>query len=113
MGNGRVIGDELSVEVSKTKEGVYVFDFDRGQPGGNAIKFDQVHGELTRFHNHSEVFDFGNVELAFLKLQVKIELGHVLENMMGSFGMGLGVWRGNEEGIHIDDEPSFGNHVSE
>ena len=68
MGDGGVIGNELTVEIGKAKEGSYILDFSRGWPGSNAIKFDRVHGELTRFYDHSEVFDFRDIELAFLKL---------------------------------------------
>ena len=32
---------------------------------------------------------------------------------MGSFCMGLRVGGGNEEVVHVDDEPSFSNHVLE
>ena len=31
---------------------------------------------------------------------------------MSSFHVSLGVWESDEEVIHIDDEPSFSNHVS-
>ena len=67
MGNSGVVGDELSVEVGKAKEGSHVFYFIRSWPSGYAIKFDWVHGELTGFHNHSKVFDFRDIELAFLE----------------------------------------------
>ena len=68
---------------------------------------------LTGFHNHSKVFDFRNIELAFLKLQVKVKLSHALEDMTGPFFMGFWVGRGDEEVIHVDDELSFCDHVSE
>ena len=68
---------------------------------------------MTGFHDHSEVFDFGNVELAFLKLEVEVKLGHSLENTASSFGVGPWVGGGDQEVVHIDDEPSFSDHVSE
>ena len=92
---------------------MYFLDFDGGWPGSDAVEFYRVHGQLTGFHDHSEVFDFRNVELGFLELQVKVELGHALEDTAGSFCVGLGVGGGNEEVIHIDDEPSFSDHISE
>ena len=66
-GNCGVVGDELTIEVSETKEGSYILDFGRGWPGGNSIKLDQVHGKLTRFHNHSKVFNLRDIKLAFFK----------------------------------------------
>ena len=101
------------VEVSEAKKGLHVPDFGRSQPGSDATKFDWVHGELTRFHDHSEVLNFRNIELAFLKFKVEVKLGHVLKDTVSSFSVGGGVRGGNEEVIHVDDKPSFNDHVSE
>ena len=68
---------------------------------------------MTGLYDHSEVFNFRDIKLTFLKLQVEVKLGHALENVTDSFDMGLEVWGGNEEVIHIDDKPSFSDHVSE
>ena len=67
-GDSRVVGYKLTVEISKAQEGLYVLDFGGGQSSGNAIELDWVHGKLTRFYDHSEVFNFWDVELAFLEL---------------------------------------------
>ena len=101
------------VEVGKAEEGPHVLDFGEGRPGSNAIELDRVHGKLTGFHDHSEVFDFRDIELALLKLQVKVKLSHALEDMMGSFGVGLGVRGGNEQVVYVDNKPSFSDHVPE
>ena len=63
-----IVRDELTIEVSKAKEGSYILDFSRGWPGGDAVEFDWIHSELTGFHDHSEVFDFRDIELALLEL---------------------------------------------
>ena len=68
---------------------------------------------MTWFHYHSEVFDFRNVELALLKLEVEVKLGHLLEDVVSSFSVGFWVWGGDEEVVHVDDEPSFSDHVVE
>ena len=44
---------------------------------------------------------------------MKVELSHPLENVAGLFSMSFWIRGGNEEVIHIDDEPSFSDHVSE
>ena len=67
-GNSGIVGDELTIEIGKAKERTYILDFGWGQPGGHSIKFDRVHGKLPRFHNHSQVFNFRDVELTLLKL---------------------------------------------
>ena len=92
---------------------MYVLDFGRSWPGSDAIELDWVHGKLTGFHDHSEVFDFRDVELAFLELEVEVKLGHSLEDMTGLFCVGLWVGGGDEEVIHVDDEPSLSDHVPE
>ena len=84
-GNCGVVGYEPTVEIGKAKEGSYVLDFDGGWPGGDAVEFYWVHGELTGFHDHSEVFDFWDIELALLELQVKVEFRHMLEDTTGLF----------------------------
>ena len=112
-GDSGIVRNKLTVKVSKAKKGLHILDLCWSQPSSNAVEFDRVHGELTGFHDHSEVFDFRDVKLALLKLQVKVEFCHSLENSAGSFSMGDRVRRGNEEVIHIDDQPSFSNHVSE
>ena len=43
---------------------------------------------------------------------MKIKFSHMLEDMTGLVCMGLGVRGGGEEVVHIDDEPSFSDHVS-
>ena len=68
---------------------------------------------MSRFHDHSKIFDFRDIELAFLKLQVKVELGHMLEDMTGPLFIGFWVGGGDKEIVHIDNEPAFSNHVSE
>ena len=113
VGDSGIIRDELMIEVGKAKEGVYILDFGRGWPGHNAIKLDWIHHKLTRFHNHPEIFDFEEVELAFLKLKMKIEFGHSLENTMGLLSMSCWIRGGDEEVVHVNDKPSFSNHTSE
>ena len=44
---------------------------------------------------------------------MEVEFSHSLKDMAGSFSMGLWIWGGNEKVVHVDDEPSFSDHVSE
>ena len=101
------------IKVGEAKERTYFLDFSGCRPGSNAIQLDWVHGKLTRFHDHPEIFDLWYIELTFFELQMEVKLGHPLEDVAGSFGMGCGVRGGNEEVIHIDNQPSFSDHVSE
>ena len=112
VSDGGIVGYEPTIEVGKAEERPYILDFSRGGPGSDAVEFDGVHSELTGFYNHSKVFDFRDVELTFLELQVKVELGHSLEDAAGSLGVGFWVGGGDEEVVHVNDEPSFSDHVS-
>ena len=112
-GDIRVVGNKSTVEVGEAKEGAYVLDFSRGWPFGNSIKLYRIHGKLTGFNDHSEVFYLVCGEFAFLKLEVQIEFSHALEDTLGAFLVSSGIGGEDEEVIHVDDEPSFCDHVSE
>ena len=70
---------------------MYVLDFSWGRPACNAIKFDRVHGQLAGFNNHSKIFNLISGELAFFEFQMKVQLGHALQDVFGSFLMEGGV----------------------
>ena len=44
---------------------------------------------------------------------MEVKLGHSLEDMAGLLSVGLLVQGGDEEVIHVDNQPSFSDHVSE
>ena len=90
-----------------------IFHLGWGWPTGNPIEFYWVHGQLTRFDDHAEVFDLVSGKFTFFELQVKVELSHTLQDAFGVFLMEGSVGGVDEEIIHVDYEPSFGNHVAE
>jgi len=108
-----VIWDESPVEVGEAKEGAYVFDLNWGWPFGNTVEFDGVHSKLTGFDDHPEVFYLVCGKFALLKFEVQVKFGHSLKNTFGVFFVSSGVGGEDEEVIHIDDKPSFCNHVPE
>jgi len=108
-----VVRDESTVEVGKAEEGAYVLDFSGCWPFGNSIEFDGIHGELTWFDNHSKVFHLVSGEFALLKFEVQIQLGHSLEDTFGAFLVGSSVGGEDKEVVHVDDKPSFRDHISE
>ena len=99
------------IEIGKAKEGLYILHFCRCGPTCNSIWFDRIHGKLTRFDDYSKVFHLGGSEATFLKFEVKIQFSHSLEATFSVFSVNLFIWEENEKVIHIDHEPSFGNHV--
>ena len=113
MGNSGIIRDELAVEIGKVKEGVDFFNFSGGWPGSDTVEFDRVHGQLTRFYNHPKIFNFRDIKLALFKLEMKIQLSHMLEDMTSLFSVSFQLWRDDGEVVHVDDKPSLSNHVTE
>jgi hypothetical protein len=89
---------------------VDILNLGRDGPTGNPVKFHRVHGELSGFDDHSEVVYLRNGE--FLKLEMQVKFGHVLENTFGLFFMEFIIWEEDEDIVHLDNEPSFGDHVS-
>ena len=51
--------------------------------------------------------------MTFLQFEGKGKFSHALENSEGAESVDFGIIREDEKIIHIDNEPSFGNHVSE
>ena len=68
---------------------------------------------MTWFDYHTEVFDLISGELALLEFQMKVKFSHSLQDAFGTFFVEGGVGGVDEEIIHIDDKPSFSNHVVE
>ena len=44
---------------------------------------------------------------------MKVEFSHALEDSTGLFFVGFRIWRGDKKVIHVDDEPSFSDHILE
>ena len=108
-----VIGDEASVEIGEAKERADIFHLGGSWPIGDPIEFNWVHGQLTRLDDHAEVFNLVGGEFTLFELQMKVELSHTLQDMFSAFFMEGGVGGIDEEIIHIDNQPSFSNHVAE
>ena len=51
--------------------------------------------------------------MAFLELKVEVKLSHSLKDTASPFRVGLRVGGGGEKVIHVDDQPSFSDRVSE
>ena len=108
-----VVRDEVAVEIGEAKERANIFHLGRSRPIRDSVEFNRVHGQLTRFNDHAKVFDFVGGKLALFEFQVEIKFSHTLQDALRTFFVEGGVGGVDEEIIHIDDEPSFGNHVAE
>jgi len=112
-GDVGVVGDEATVEIGKAKEGADILDFLGSGPLGDAIEFDGVHGELTGFDDHTKVFNLGGGEFTFFEFKMEVEFHHTLQDTLSTFLVGGGVGGEDEEIIHVDNEPTFGDHIAE
>ena len=67
MGDVRIVGDELSVEIGEATEGANILHLGWHGPIRDAVEFDGVHGQLTGFNDHAKVLYLVSGELAFLE----------------------------------------------
>ena len=112
-GDVGVVRNKASVEIGKAEERADIFHLGWGRPACDPVEFNWVHGQLTGFNDHSKVFYLVSGKLAFLEFQMKVKYSHSLQDMLGAFLMEGGVGGVDKEVIHIDDKPSFGNHIVE
>ena len=100
-GDVGVVRNEASVEIGETEERANIFHLGWSGPICDSVKFNRVHGQLTWFNDRTEVFDLVSGKLALFEFQMKVKFDH-------SFVGGV-----DENVIHVDDKPAFGNHVME
>ena len=108
-----VVWDKLLIEVGKAKEGAYVLHFCWYGPFFDAFDLDWVHCNGVLPNDHPQVLYFRKIEVTFLQFEGEEKFLHALENLEGAKSMYFRVVREDEEIIHVDNEPSFGNHISE
>ena len=65
LGDVGVVRDETMVEVRKPKKGSDILDLFRSWPASNPVQLNGVHGKLSRFDDHSQIFQFSGGEVAF------------------------------------------------
>ena len=85
------MGNKATIEICKAQERLYIPDCWRYWPVSYSCYFDWVHGEGSWFDYHPKVFNFGDIEGAFLQFQIEVEFLHVLKDLLGSLLMVLVV----------------------
>ena len=65
------------------------------------------------FDNHAKVFYLSGSETSFFQFEMEVQFRHALEDTSDVFAMSVFVRGEDKEVVHIDDEPSFCDHVSE
>jgi hypothetical protein len=78
----RLIVDESSVKVAKSKEGLDLLDFGRSWPFSNALDFGGIHVDVSVVNNNAKVFNRSLIKGAFLRFEIEVVLGETAENFM-------------------------------
>ena len=65
MGYIGVVWNEPLIEVGEAKEELDILHLGGYRPLCDAIEFDGVHGEFTRFDDHTKIFHFRGGKVAF------------------------------------------------
>ncbi|KIK32593.1 hypothetical protein CY34DRAFT_101137 [Suillus luteus UH-Slu-Lm8-n1] len=99
------MGDEVTVEITETEERTDFFHRSWYCPFAYSRKLGRIHCYLSWFNDHSEVINFLCVKGAFFGFQEK---GFFADDFEDSAG-----FRENENVIHINNHPSFGDLLLE
>jgi len=63
------VRDEGPVEVTEAEEAAHILDVGGSRPLGDPFNFDWIHTHFSISDDHSEIFDFALMELAFAWLE--------------------------------------------
>jgi hypothetical protein len=81
--------DKASVEIGKPDEASNFFELRGWCPISDGLYLDQVHGNFAGADDQSKVVNVGLLELALLRLEVKIIFFETLENFVDDLPMFL------------------------
>ena len=106
------IRDKFSVEVCEPKERTDAFDRRGGLPVLNGRELGQIHVYISLADDHTQIFHGRSVERAFRDFKRKTMFSKTCEDATGTlmvqFEVVFGVY---PQIVHIDLEPSLGDHV--
>ena len=94
----------MAVEISKTKEGLYILDFPRIRPVLNHLNnLVGSHKQSFRSEYVAQILDPILVEFAFLRLCIEAILPKALEDFFNLFAVSSCVGGINEDIVKVDD----------
>ena len=105
--------NEASIKVSKSKEGVYLFNILGDWPVMDSIEFCGVHHHLAFFNNKAKVFDLCFAKFAFRWFEVEVSFSEAFENAFGEAFKIFFVLGETEDVVHIYDAKPFFNLILE
>jgi hypothetical protein len=104
------MGNEDMVKVAEAKEASHIFYRGQDWPFHDAFDFGRVHLHLPLTDDDAKVFNFLDMEVALLWLEVEVVFLKLLQNLIYLAGMlFLIVFSHDDDVIHIDLDPSLGN----
>ena len=108
------VGDEFSVKVCKSKERTDAFDRRGGLPVLDGREFGRVHVYISLTDDHTQIFHGRSVERAFGDLERETVFLKACEDATSAVVMQFEIIFGMyPQIVHVDLEPSLGDHVGE
>ena len=105
-------GDELLVEVTKSKEGSYSLDICWGRPFSDGLEFDWVHLHSSFSYYHPKVLHFFSWEYILLQFEVHLLFLEALKNLPSSVFVCFLIWGVDQQVIHVNYQPALHNIIS-
>src|SRR5690554_1105783 len=109
-GNGpndlREVLDESPIKVGKAEEDLNVANGTRGGPRGDRADFSRVHGDAFWRDHITKELDLGDMELAFIDIDLKLGIREQLEDFANMESMRVFVLGIDQDIIQINDDYS-------
>ena len=109
----REVRDELLIKVTESDEGPDCFYQSRRLSLFHSLEFSGVHMYFPVLDYQSQVLHLDLVKSTFGQLEVEVFFLHPFEYSLSPFLAFLKSLGKYEDIVHVNDEPSFHNHVSE
>ena len=110
LGEFREFLNEVSIKVSESKEGAYLFYTFGDWPVADSVEFGEVHHHLAFFDNKAKIFDLRLAKFAFWGFEVEVSFS---ENALGEAFEVFFVLGENEDVIHVYDAKTFFDFIFE
>src|ERR1700761_3463190 len=94
----------MVVIIAKSKKGLQILFLERHGPVGHSGDLGRVHTDLSVLDNHSEIFDRGFVEVAFLRFEIEFVFAKNFQYLRNSSLVILERFGEDKDVVEIDDD---------
>ena len=113
LGEFGELPNEVLIKVSKSKEGMYLFNVLGDWPITDSIEFCRVHHHLAFFNNKAKIFNLHFAKFAFRWFEVKVGFSETFENAFSEAFKVFFVLGENEDVVYVYDAKSLFNFIFE